>query len=57
MEPDRTSSSASQVKSRSFLGRQANGIVADQVCHFICYIINSVYHRALWVGPKDFRAN
>ncbi|WZZ09541.1 hypothetical protein YC2023_095462 [Brassica napus] len=30
-EPDRTSSSsASQVKSRSFLGRQANGIVADQ---------------------------
>ncbi|EOA16033.1 hypothetical protein CARUB_v10004162mg [Capsella rubella] len=31
VEPDRTSSSASQVKSRSFLGRQANGIVADQV--------------------------
>ncbi|KAG2319569.1 hypothetical protein Bca52824_012782 [Brassica carinata] len=32
VEPDRTSSSssASQVKSRSFLGRQANGIVADQ---------------------------
>ncbi|CDY48440.1 BnaA08g11490D [Brassica napus] len=30
-EPDRpSSSSASQVKSRSFLGRQANGIVADQ---------------------------
>ncbi|KAL1215839.1 Dynamin-related protein 3A [Cardamine amara subsp. amara] len=29
-EPDRTSSSASQVKSRTFLGRQANGIVADQ---------------------------
>ncbi|KAL0891465.1 hypothetical protein Bca101_015448 [Brassica carinata] len=31
VEPDRTSSSsASQVKSRSFLGRQANGIVVDQ---------------------------
>ncbi|CAH8329491.1 unnamed protein product [Eruca vesicaria subsp. sativa] len=31
VEPDRTSSSsASQVKSRSFLGRQANGIVLDQ---------------------------
>ncbi|CAE6161362.1 unnamed protein product [Arabidopsis arenosa] len=30
VEPDRTSSSASQVKSRSFLGRQANGIVTDQ---------------------------
>ncbi|XP_010447212.1 PREDICTED: dynamin-related protein 3A-like isoform X1 [Camelina sativa] len=30
VEPDRTSTSASQVKSRSFLGRQANGIVADQ---------------------------
>ncbi|VYS64782.1 unnamed protein product [Arabidopsis thaliana] len=29
VEPDRTSS-ASQVKSRSFLGRQANGIVTDQ---------------------------
>ncbi|KAJ0252024.1 Dynamin-related protein 3A [Hirschfeldia incana] len=31
VEPERTSSSsASQVKSRSFLGRQANGIVPDQ---------------------------
>ncbi|ESQ53783.1 hypothetical protein EUTSA_v10024438mg [Eutrema salsugineum] len=30
VEPDRTSSSASQVKSRSFLGRQSNGIVAEQ---------------------------
>lgn len=53
MEPDRTSSSASQVKSRSFLGRQANGIVQDQVCHFLCSIINPIYHVALWVGPKD----
>ncbi|KAJ4880706.1 Dynamin-related protein 3A [Raphanus sativus] len=30
VEADKTSSSASQVKSRSFLGRQANGIAADQ---------------------------
>lgn len=50
MEPDRTSSSTSQVKSRSFLGRQANGIVTDQVLSFyMLYIINSVYHCALWV--------
>jgi dynamin 1-like protein len=50
VEPDRTSSSTSQVKSRSFLGRQANGIVTDQVLSFyMLYIINSVYHCALWV--------
>ncbi|KAL1224840.1 Dynamin-related protein 3B [Cardamine amara subsp. amara] len=30
VEPEKTASSASQVKSRSFLGRQPNGIVTDQ---------------------------
>ncbi|KFK39955.1 hypothetical protein AALP_AA3G311000 [Arabis alpina] len=30
VEPEKTSSSASQIKSRSFLGREANGIVSDQ---------------------------
>ncbi|EOA29925.1 hypothetical protein CARUB_v10013019mg [Capsella rubella] len=30
VEPEKAASSASQIKTRSFLGRQANGIIADQ---------------------------
>ncbi|KAG7636178.1 unnamed protein product [Arabidopsis thaliana] len=30
VEPERTASSGSQIKTRSFLGRQANGIITDQ---------------------------
>lgn len=44
MEPEKTTSSASQVKSRSFLGRSANGIVTEQACQFlfVCYVFDSV---------------
>jgi hypothetical protein len=42
VEPERTASSGSQIKTRSFLGRQANGIITDQACHALCYVFDSV---------------
>lgn len=42
VEPEKAASSSSQIKIRSFLGRQANGIVTDQACHFLCYVFDSV---------------
>lgn len=42
MEPEKTTSFASQIKTRSFLGRQANGIVTDQAFHLFCYVFDSV---------------